>query len=151
MTVTESNDSIGSIEELINLTESLTAVMAKETEILRSMRPADAGSLQAEKTSLSLAYSSAVSAANKQSSAMATARMDLRESLARATASLQDTMADNMCAITIAQSFNQRLVRALGEAVNENRYPATAYTADGQRRFSMDHLPPTAMTLDDRV
>ena len=63
----------------------------------------------------------------------------------------RDTMADNLRAINIARAFNQRLVRALGEAVTENLHPATAYTADGQRQFSQNNVPPTAMTLDDRI
>ena len=151
MTVTKSVASVGSIEELIDLTERLTELMAQETEILNGMRPSEIGSLQSEKASLSIAYSDAVGAANSGASNVASARMDLRESLARTTARLQDAMADNLRAITIARAFNERLVRALGEAVIEQRHPATAYTADGQRLFSMNHVPPTAMTLDDRI
>ncbi len=151
MTATTSVASSGSIEELIGLTERLTEVLTKETEILNGMRPSEIGSLQSEKASLSQAYSEAVGAANSNTSKVASARLDLRERLARATARLQDIMADNLRAITIARAFNERLVRALGEAVTENRRPATAYTADGQRLFTVNHMPPTAMTLDDRI
>ncbi len=151
MTLTTSVASIGSIEELIDLTKRLTEVMAKESEILRGMRPSEIAPLQTEKAALSHTYSDAVSAANSNASRVASARLDLRERLARATARLQDTMADNLRTITIARAFNERLVRALGEAVTENRHPATAYTADGQRLFNTNHIPPTAMTLDDRI
>ena len=65
MTVTKSVASVGSIEELIDLTERLTEVMAQETEILNGMRPSEIGSLQSEKASLSIAYSDAVGAANR--------------------------------------------------------------------------------------
>ncbi len=151
MTVTKSVASIGSIEELIDLTERLTEVMAKETEILNGMRPAEIGSLQTEKATLSMAYSDAVGAANSNASDVATARLDLRERLARSTARLQDAMADNLRAITIARAFNERLVRALGDAAAEDRHPATAYTANGQRQFTTDYGAPTALTLDDRI
>ena len=151
MTVTKSVASIGSIEELIDLTERLTEVMATETEILNGMRPSDIKPMQAEKASLSAAYSDAVGAANSPASDIASARLDRRERLARATARLQDTMADNLRAITMARAFNERLVRALGEAVTENSHPATAYTADGLRQFSDNHIPPTAMARDDRI
>lgn len=151
MTVTTSAASIGSIEELIGLTERLTEVMAKESKILSGMRPSEIAPLQAEKASLSHTYSDAVNAANNNASRIASARLDLREKLARATARLQDTMADNLRTITIARAFNERLVCALSEAATESRYPATAYTADGQRLFNMNHIPPTAMTLDDRI
>ncbi len=151
MIVTKSVASTGSIEELIDLTERLTEVMATETEILNGMRPSDIEPLQVEKASLSAAYSDAVGAANSHASDIASARLDQRERLARATARLQDTMADNLRAITIARAFNERLVRALGEAVTESRHPATAYTANGQRLVTMRHVPPTAMTLDDRI
>ncbi len=151
MTVTKSVAAMGSIGELIDLTERLTEVMAKETEILNGMRPSEIEALQTQKASLSAAYSDAVGAANSNASDVATARLDMRERLARSTVRLQDAMADTLRAITIARAFNERLVRALGEAVTENRHPATAYTADGQRRFSASHIPPTAMTLDDRI
>lgn len=151
MTVTTSVASIGSIEELIDLTKRLTEVLAKETEILNGMRPSEIGSLQSEKTSLSQAYSEAVGTANSNTSKVASARLDLREGLARATARLQDIMADNLRAITIARAFNERLVRALSEAATEHQRPATAYTADGQRLFTVSHMPPMAMTLDDRI
>ena len=151
MTVTQPVASIGSIEELIDLTQRLTEVMIKETEILNGMRPSDIEPLQTEKAHLSAAYSDAVGAANSKASDIASARLDRRERLARATARLQDAMADNLRAITIARAFNERLVRALSEAVTEDRHPATAYTADGQRHFAMNHIPPTAMTLDDRI
>lgn len=151
MTVTTPVASVGSIDELIDLTERLTEVMIKETEILNGMRPSEIEQLQSEKASLTAAYSEAVGAANNSASEVASARLDLRERLARATARLQDAMADNLRAITIARAFNERLVRALGEVVTENRHPATAYTANGQREFSMSHMPPTSMTLDDRI
>ena len=151
MTVTKSVAAMGSIGELIDLTERLTEVMAKETEILNGMRPSEIEPLQSEKVSLSAAYSDAVGAANSHASDIASARLDQRERLARTTARLQDTMADNLRAITIARAFNERLVRALGEAVTENRHPATAYTADGKRQFSVNLAPPTAMALDDRI
>ena len=151
MTVTTSVASIGSIEELIDLTERLTGVMTMETEILNGMKPAEIGSLQTEKATLSVAYSDAVSAANSTASDVATARLDLREGLARSTARLQDAMADNLRAITIARAFNERLVRALGDAVAEDRHPATTYTANGQRQFTTVHGAPTALTLDDRI
>ncbi len=151
MTVTTSAASVGSIEELIDLTVRLTGVMTRETEILNGRTPSEIEPLQREKSSLSTAYSEAVSAANHNTSQVASARLDLREELARVTARLQDAMADNLRAITIARAFNERLVRALGEAVTENRHPAASYTANGQRMFTMSHGAPTAMTLDDRI
>ena len=151
MTVTSSAAVVGSIEELIDLTVRLTGVMTRETDILNGRTPSEIEPLQREKSSLSTAYSEAVSAANHNTSQVASARLDLREELARATARLQDAMADNLRAITIARAFNERLVRALGEAVTEHRHPATAYTADGKRQFSVNLAPPTAMTLDDRI
>ena len=151
MTVTTSTASLGSIEELIDLTLRLTGVMTRETEILKGGTPSEIEPLQSEKSSLSVAYSEAVGAANNNISQVASARLDLREELARATSRLQDAMADNLRAITIARAFNERLVRALGEVVTENQHPAAPYTANGQRMFTMRHVAPTAMTLDDRV
>ena len=136
---------------MIELTERLTEVMVRETEILTGMQPSEIASLQIEKASLSAAYSDAVSAANSKSSELSSARLDQRETLARATARLQNAMADNLRAITIARAFNERLVRALGEAVTEDRHPARAYTSDGQRMFAADYMAPVALTLDDRI
>ena len=64
MTVTTPVASVGSIDELIDLTQRLTEVMIKETEILNGMRPSGIEQLQSGKPPLSAAYSAARGAGN---------------------------------------------------------------------------------------
>ena len=73
------------------------------------------------------------------------------DALTRATARLKQTMVDNLRAIGVAKTFNERLIRALGEAVAESRPSTNAYTAAGSPTPTVTPATPSAITLDDRI
>ncbi len=139
------------IVELIDLTERLTEVMAREVALLDAMRPSEIGPLQSEKATLSTAYASAVGLVNKNAALVDEADPDTRDALTRATARLKETMADNLRAIDVARTFNERLIKALGEAVAESRPSTNAYTAAGNPTPTATPATPTAIALDDRI
>ena len=139
------------IAELIDLTERLTEVMTRELGLLDAMRPSEIGPLQSEKATLSAAYASAVGLMNQNAALVDEANPDTRDALTRATARLKETMADNLRAIDVAKTFNERLIRALGEAVAESRPSTNAYTAAGSPTPAVTPATPTAIALDDRI
>ncbi len=139
------------IIELIDLTERLTEVMTREVALLDAMRPSEIGPLQSEKATLSTAYASAVGLVNKNAALVDEANPDTRDALTRATARLKETMADNLRAIDVARTFNERLIKALGEAVAESRPSTNAYTAAGSPTPTVTPATPTAIALDDRI
>ena len=139
------------IVELIDLTERLTEVMAREVALLDAMRPSEIGPLQSEKAMLSTAYASAVGLVNKNAALVDEADPDTRDALTRATARLKETMAVNLRAIDVAKTFNERLIKALGEAVAESRPSTNAYTAAGGPTPTVTPANQTAITLDDRI
>ena len=139
------------IVELIDLTERLTEVMTRELGLLDAMRPSEIGPLQIEKATLSAAYASAVGLMNKNAALVDEANPDIRDALTRATARLKETMVDNLRAIDVAKTFNERLIRALGEAVAESRPSTNAYTAAGSPTPAVTPATPTAIALDDRI
>ena len=139
------------VVELIDLTERLTDVMVRELALLDAMRPSEIGPLQSEKETLSAAYANAVGLMNKNTALVDQAAPDTRDALARATARLKETMADNLRAIDVAKTFNERLIRALGEAVAESRPATSAYTAAGDPTTAAISANQTAITLDDRI
>ena len=142
---------ISHIGELIELTKRLTAVMEHEVDLLGGIRAAEVGPLQEEKSALSAAYSGAVGVVNKDASTVANAAPNLRDALEGATTRLKEAMADNLRAITVARTFNERLIMALGEAVAAARPSANAYTAGGARAHAAAPAGPTAIALDDRI
>ena len=131
------------IGELIDLTERLTEVMTREVALLDAMRPSEIGPLQSQKATLSAAYANAA--------LVDEADPDTRDALTRATARLKQTMVDNLRAIDVAKTFNERLIRALGEAVAESRPSTNAYTAAGSPTPTVTPATPSAITLDDRI
>ena len=139
------------IIELIDLTERLTEVMTRELALLDAMRPSEIGPLQSEKATLSAAYAGAVGLINQNAALVDEAEPDIRDALIRATARLKETMADNLRAIDVAKTFNERLIRALGEAVAESRPSTNAYTAAGSPTPAVTPATPTAIALDDRI
>ena len=139
------------IGELIDLTERLTEVMTREVALLDAMRPSEIGPLQSQKATLSAAYASAVGVMSNDAALVDEADPDTRDALTRATARLKQTMVDNLRAIDVAKTFNQRLIRALGEAVAESRPSTNAYTAAGSPTPTVTPATPTAIALDDRI
>ena len=115
------------------------------------MRPSEIGPLQSEKATLSAAYAGAVGLMNKNAALVDEVNPDIRDALTRATARLKETMADNLRAIDVAKTFNERLIRALGEAVAESRPSTNAYTAAGSPTPAVTPATPTAIALDDRI
>jgi hypothetical protein len=139
------------IGDLIDLTERLTEVMAREVALLDAMRPSEIGPLQSEKATLSAAYAGAVGRMNKNPALVDEADPGTRDILTRATAQLNQTMADNLRAIDVAKTFNERLIRALGEAVAESRPSTNAYTAAGGPTSTVTPATPAPIALDDRI
>ena len=134
------------VGELTGLTERLTAVMAHEVALLGDGRAGEIAALQAEKAALAAAYASAV----KRADAAAVGRADkgLRTALKQATARLKEGMAENVRAIAVAKTFNERLMRTLGEFVAESR--RAGYTAAGGAAAATP-AGRVAVTLDEAV
>jgi hypothetical protein len=142
---------INPINDLIGLTERLTAVMAKEVTLLDEQRQSEIGPLQAEKSALSSTYASVVNVVNGNGATIEAAAPDQRYALVAATARLKTTMAENVRAITVAKNFNERLVKALGAAAAEQRPSAGAYTSAGGTAPTVSASLPNSLTLDDRI
>lgn len=116
---------------LIDLTGRLTAIMSQEIELLRAMRASDIGALQEEKVKLATAYASVFQAVRKTPSVVKNAAPQLREALKQATARLKATLDDNLLAVQAAKDVNERLIRAISDAVTQTRAAAPVYTATG--------------------
>lgn len=142
------NSQIGT---LIDLTERLTEVMAREVEHLRAMRSSEIATLQDEKARLAAAYIGAFETLRENPAAMTDAEPRLRGVLKKATAVLQATVEDNVRAITAAKALNERLIKALSAAVAETLMPVAAYTSTGGTAPTASVAGPVSLAVDNRI
>lgn len=141
----------GQIGTLIDLTERLTEVMAREVEHLRAMRSSEIATLQEEKARLAAAYAGAFETVRENPAAVTDAEPRLRGVLKEATASLQATVEDNVRAITAAKALNERLIRALSAAVAETLMPVAAYTSTGGTAPPASAAGRVSLAVDNRI
>ena len=119
------------IGSLIDLTGRLTSIVHQEIELLRTMRASEIGALQEEKVKLATTYASAFQTVRKMPSLVKDAEPRLREVLRQSTARLKTALDDNILAVHAAKEVNERLIRAISDAVTESRSAAPVYTATG--------------------
>ncbi len=136
---------------LIDLTGRLTAIMNQEIELLRAMRASDIGALQEEKVKLATSYASIFQAVRKTPSMVKNAAPQLREALKQATARLKATLDDNLLAVHAAKDVNERLIRAISDAVTQTKAAAPVYTATGSTAPAAAAAGAVSLAIDHHV
>lgn len=119
------------IESLIDLTSRLTSIINQEIGLLRAMRTTEIGPLQEEKARLATAYADAFQAVRKRPAVVKDADPGSREALKQATAALRVALDENVLAVHAAKDVNERLIRAISDAVAQTKDTAPVYTATG--------------------
>ncbi len=145
--MSHSDDRIGS---LIELSGQLATVMAREVELLGAMRASEVAELQEDKAALAAAYAGAFEEVRRNPALVREAHPQQRTALREATTVLKTATEANVRAVAAAKTVNERLLRALGEAVARARGPAEPYTAAG-RTAAQKPAGGTALTYDDRI
>ncbi len=141
----------GQIGALMELTGLLTEVMAREVELLRTMRSSDIATLGEEKAKLAAAYAGMFETVRANPALVKDAEPGLRETLKEATAALKAEIEDNVRAITAAKTLNERLIRALSAAFAEALSPIAAYTSKGETRAPTPALGQMSLSVDNRI
>jgi hypothetical protein len=136
-------------DTLAMLADRLTALLARESALVRAMRVAEIGELQAEKTALTARYQetfNALVAAHRG----APLPLDIKERLARSGQRLGDAVAENELALRVGRLATERLITTIVAAVKEQQQSAGPYapprSAAAPRRGFM-----TAAALDRRL
>ncbi len=117
--------------DLLAITSRLIACMEREIELLRSMQPQELRQLQEDKTALADAYRAFVLALKEPDEAAESVNDVLREELAEATERFQASLSDNLRALRAMRDVNERVMRAVVQALEEPRVQVTGYNQRG--------------------
>jgi len=135
------------VRDLLAITGQLIACMDKEINLLRAMRPTEIQSLQADKRALADAYEAHFTALRSPEGGGDPISPDLLDELTEATERFQSVLAENARALVVVKDVNDRVLKAIVEAVERDRVEAAGYTRGGtapvQRRRGAAAQPMT--------
>jgi len=117
--------------DLLAITSRLISCMEREVELLRAMQPKELRQLQQDKTALADAYRAFVLALKEPDVAADSVTDVLRDELAEATERFQASLADNLRALRAMRDVNERVMRAVVDALEEPRAQVTGYNQRG--------------------
>jgi hypothetical protein len=140
------------IEALIGVGSRLIDLMEREIAILRDMRPGDVTELQDEKGSLAAAYETHLAALRDEPVLLAALAPPLKDELVRVAMRLNATVAANARALDAARTANERLLKAIVEAVTADRARNSGYSRTGATaRQASGRAAPVSLSVDTRL
>ncbi len=138
---------------LIRIASQLIDLMGREVEILRDMRPSGLDELQARKNELADTYEQQVRGLTGEPGALAAVAPALRQEFAEIAAEFNKVLAENESALHATRFAHERLLKAVVEAVGEQRNSFDGYGANGApaRQARARRAASAPMTLDTRL
>ena len=134
-------------DQLLALTERLTASIAAETRAFEAQRPHEAAAGQALAAELAAAYRLESARVKADPALLAGASPERRRRLTAATVAFEAALARHARALKAAMAVTDGLVRALAAEVASTRTPAAGYGAQGRSRAG----DPSAIALNTRA
>jgi len=120
--------------DLLAITSRLIACMEREVELLRTLKPKELQQLQQDKVTLADAYRAFVLALKEPDSSADAVTDLLKSELIEATEHFQATLQDNLRALRAMRDVNERVMRAVVQALEEPRLQVTGYNQRGALR-----------------
>jgi hypothetical protein len=120
--------------DLLAITSRLIACMEREVELLRTLKPKELRQLQQDKVTLADAYRAFVLALKEPDSSADAVTDLLKSELVEATERFQATVQDNLRALRAMRDVNERVMRAVVQALEEPRLQVTGYNQRGALR-----------------
>lgn len=137
------------VSDLLAVTSRLIGCMEQEVALLRSMRPADIGGLQTDKTRLADAYEAHIAALRDGTGEDGPLSPELVQALTGATERLQAAIVENVRALRAAREVNDKVLKAIVAAVEQDRAVPTAYGRAGVG-IGRRTAAPVSVSLDGR-
>ena len=139
--------------ELIEVTESLTALIEQENELLQELRIKEIGALQQEKTSLSGLYELRMREAIQDTGVFNAIAPEIRVRLRQASEAFNRSAKRNANALRAALEMNTRMVHKIANLASRQETRPNGYGAAGTvpyptRRARMTVAP---MTLNQQL
>ena len=144
---------ITGVGQLIRAASRLIDVMNREVDILRAMRAAEISALQPEKRQLTVEYEDAIAALGARPELLRAMEPALRAELAAVARRFDAAVDETARALNAVRDSHDRLLRAIVEAVAEQRSRQKAYTAKGalDNPRTGRRAPAISLTIDQRL
>ncbi len=117
--------------ELLAITSQLIGCMERELELMRSLKPTELRQLQMDKVALADAYQAFTMALKEPGEDLSSVNSALRDELTEATERFQAAVQDNLRALKAMRNVNERVMRAVVQALDEKRAAVTGYNNRG--------------------
>jgi flagellar biosynthesis/type III secretory pathway chaperone len=141
-------DSTRLVNDLIAITSRLIVLMTAEIDLLRASNVKKAEGLQSEKASLARAYETLIRELKKHPETMRDVAPVLRDELIDKARDFQRLLLRNEAALRAARDTNQRVLKAVADAVTDSRKASSPYSRPGQAGAAKAHEPPVSVTID---
>jgi len=138
------------VEQLIVLTERLTALIAAQAHAFEEQRPAEAANLLAETSKLANIYRHESARVRADPSLISPAPAEQRRRLVRATEAFDAVLARQGRALDAARKVSEGLVRAIADEVASRREKSSAYGPSGAQTHGRREAG-KAITLNRRA
>lgn len=135
------NDAQDRAEQLILLTERLTALVAEEARRINARLPPLDGAEGEEKNRLANAYRLELARIKQEPALIESASPALLQALRAKTAKLHETLAEHETALNAVKLITEGLVHAMAEEVARQRGGAVGYGAQGTMEAPSGPVP----------
>ena len=142
------HDAADRVEQLVILTERLTALIAEQAACFEQRRPNDAAAMHEEISRLANLYRHESARVRADTSMVSAAPPEARMRLVRATEGFDAVLARQGRALEAAKTVTEGLVRAIAEEVAAQRTQGSTYGAGGMQSAG---ATATAITLNKRA
>jgi flagellar biosynthesis/type III secretory pathway chaperone len=139
------------LEETIDITQRLTALLEREVELLKSLKPQDIRSLQQEKNQLAATYERLIRDVREKASLLAQVDGKLKERLRQTTHRFQMALAENERSIRAVKSVSERLMRVVVSAVAESKSRMPSYNRSGVASSGTAGAKSISLTLNRQL
>lgn len=138
------------VRRFLDLTEALTALLARENALLENRRPRETKTLQGEKLRLTAEYKSALEALQAEERALlGPPESSLRRRIRSRTERFRAELARHARLVIRLKTLTEGMVRAISEEAMRQRGELTRY--GGNARVSHAGAGPAALTLDTQI
>ena len=142
-----------SVRDLIGLCSGLIALLDKETQHLKAMKPREIEGLLDQKSALALGYQQQVKHLAEDPVCLQAVEPVLRQELQEAMHKVQTEVARNARALEAARLANEKMLQAIVSAVSEKKGAVATYGSNGEAS-SADRDgagAPVTLSVDQRL
>lgn len=137
--------------ELLAITSQLISCMERELELMRSLKPTELKQLQMDKVALADAYQAFTLALREPGEDISNVSAALRDELTEATERFQTAVQDNLRALKAMRDVNERVMRAVVQALDDKRAAVTGYNNRGSVTKSRRHAAACPVAVQQRA